>query len=162
MHDCRYCGGRRNATKIAVLERDFRAAIFDCVFPETLSDDIHKRLVFVDMTPCVAFGKCFAKMASVRILQSLSNFKFTGAIYIISLTKLQEKFSTKKTRRSEPTKIYGVTTKFIFMSAGRDAAKTESFSEPRTRVRFNVLEPSKFFAEASTFTLQSSTHAGKR
>ena len=92
MHDSTPCGRRRNATKIDVLERDFRAAIFDCVFPETLSDEIHKRLVFVDMTPFVAFGKCFAKMASVRTLQSLSNFKFTGAIYITSLPKLQEKF----------------------------------------------------------------------
>ena len=38
MHDSAPCGRRRNATKIDVLERDFRAAIFDCVFPETLSD----------------------------------------------------------------------------------------------------------------------------
>jgi len=93
MHDRAPCGRRRNATKIAVLGRDFRAAIFDCVFPETLSDDIHKRLVFVDMTPFVSFGKGFAKMASVRTLQSLSKFEFTGAIYIISLPKLQENFS---------------------------------------------------------------------
>ena len=80
MHDCTPCGRRRNATKIDVLERDFRAAIFDCVFPETLSDDIHKRLVFVDMTPFVSFGKGFAKMASVRILQSLSKFKTTAQL----------------------------------------------------------------------------------
>ena len=99
MHDSAPCGRRRNATKIAVLERDFRAAIFDCVFPETLSDDIHKRLVFVDMTPFVSFGKGFAKMASVRILQSLSKFEFTGATYIISAPKLQEKFSAVEVSR---------------------------------------------------------------
>ena len=80
MHDCRYCGGRRNATKIAVLERDFRAAIFDCVFPETLSDDIHKRLVFVDMTPFILLENDLLKWRRRVPLQSLSKFKTTAQL----------------------------------------------------------------------------------
>lgn len=75
MHDSSSYGRRRNATKIELLESVFRTAIFDCVFRDTLSDDIQKSSMIVDMTLFILFGKCFVQSVSLHSIQTLSKFK---------------------------------------------------------------------------------------
>ena len=60
MHDSSPSKGRRNATKFGLLERDLKKSAVRLRSPKKLSDEFHKRLKNVDMTPTFHFGKCFA------------------------------------------------------------------------------------------------------
>ena len=38
----------------------WKSPLFDCVLTKFVSYTFHKSFVFVDLTPCITFGKCFA------------------------------------------------------------------------------------------------------
>ena len=93
MRDCSPCRGLRNATNFGLLESVLEKPAVRLRSPKKLSVEFHKSSEFVELARSFRFGKCLAKTASLRKLETLSKILIRQTCTTLS-AEMQEKIST--------------------------------------------------------------------